>query len=171
MRKLCLFFCILFLFILCACNAKIDSQPQSPEITPSKSEEPVYTIETKFYTITLPAEWESKCTYEIAEQADGTYLLHLYEITSHAEIDAGKLCSIMLLPTTEDWKDLPNYTIHGILYTPEGDYQLIALFPTDAQFTEATREAYNALSEKIIDVLYCITPTVGTEMVAPAPTL
>ena len=128
-------------------------------------------IETDYYSLTLPAKWLDKCIWEITDSDNGTYALNLYELTSHEAMDAGKLCSIILLPTSEDWADFPDYTIHGILYTPEGDYQVIALYPTDVQFDENTAEAYNALFEQISDVLCTLSPAPGLEMVAPAPVL
>lgn len=136
-----------------------------------QSENPSPVIETDYYSITVPIEWLDKCVWEITDNANGTYILNLYELTSHEAMDAGKLCSIMLLPTTEDWSVFPDYTLHGILYTPEGDYQILALYPTDVQFDEGTAEAYNALFEQLSDVLTTLSPAHGIEMAAPAPVL
>ena len=185
MRKFYLILSVLFLICLIGCGGKEAPEPSyapvcsdGPTETATealiedlKGEDPKYLIETKYYDLNLPEDWADKCSWEIFDKDDGTYILNLYEKTSHEEMGAGKLCAITLLPTDEDWMDFPNYTMHGILYTPEGDFQILALFPTDVQFTEATADAYNALSEKIMDVLCTITPAGGSEMVAPAPVL
>lgn len=135
--------------------------PQAEVISP--------VIETDYYSLTLPAQWLDKCVWDITGVDDGTYILNLYERTAYEEMGAGKLCSINLLSTDKDWADFPNYTIHGILYTPQGDFQIIALYPTDVQFDANTAEAYNALFGQLSDLLCTLSPAPGIEMVAPAP--
>ena len=175
MKKFYVFLCILLALNLCACSGPIKNFPASASIEPAtlpKEEEiPRYVIATPYYSLTLPEDWEEKCVWEQQDQEDCTYILNLYEKTSHEEMGAGHLFSIMLLPTTEDWADFPNYTMHGIIFTPEGDYQVIVLYPTDVQFTPETADSYNEMSAQVADILTTLSPAGGLEMVAPAPTL
>ena len=194
MKKFALFLCCLFLLNLCACKADVpatevpvsepaeffETEPTEteefsvpvetePEEIISKEDPPKLLIETPYYTLELPKDWEGKCVWKILDKEDGTYILNLFEVTAHEAMGGGKLCSIMLLPTTEDWSVFPNYTLHGILYTPDGDYQVVALYPTDVQFNGDTMDAYNALAAQLADVLTTIAPAPGIEHVAPAP--
>ena len=175
MKKFRLFLCILLALSLCACSGKMGKNPASDpteQVTEAKEEEiPRYVIQTPYYYLSLPDDWEDKCAWEQQDHEDGTYTLNLYEKTSHEEMGAGKLFSIMLLPTSEDWADFPNYTMHGIIFTPKGDYQVVALYPTDVQFTPETADSYNAMAAQVADILSILSPAGGLEMVAPAPIL
>lgn len=153
MKKLSLLCMLLLLFGLCACSqTKTD-----PNV-----------ISTKYYTLTLPDEWENKYICEILEQDEGRYILDLYERTSYEEMGAGKLCSLMLF-TTEDatYKEFPEYQLLAALDTAEESYYVIALFPTDVQFSEATMENYGTMFTQLPDVLYSIKPADGVEMAMP----
>lgn len=152
-RKFSLLLALLLLFSLCACN---------------QSKKDADVISTKYYTITLPGNWENKCVYEIIPQENGTYTLDLYEKTSHEQMGAGKLCAVMLFSTSDQsYKDFPDYKLLAVLDTTEGRYAVIALFPTDVQFSKDTAEDYSALFAEIMDVLFSIRPVNGVEMAMP----
>ena len=139
-------------------------QETGPDTTVSE-DLPANTITTKYYTLTLPETWKDKCIFEIVDKNDGTYNLNLYELTSHMEMDAGKLCALMLIPTSDDtYKDFPSYELLCALDTPNGSFYVIALFPTDVQFNENTMDTYNAMYNELMDVLYTIWPADGIEM-------
>lgn len=127
-------------------------------------------IETDYYSLTLPAEWLDKCVWEIFNKDDGTYILNLYELTAHEEMGAGKLCSLMLFPSGDtSYKELPDNQLLAVVDTPDGSYSVIALFPTDVQFSPDTAESYNAMAAQVTDVLYTLSPAAGMEMAMPAP--
>lgn len=152
-KKLSLLFILLLMFTLCACN---------------QVKEKANVITTKYYTITLPEEWENKCTSEIIDHENGTYILNLYEKTSYEEMGAGKLCSVMLFSTKDKtYKDFPDYKLLAALDTSTGSYYAIAIFPTDVQFNEATVKNYSALFEQVMDVVHSICPADGIEMAIP----
>ena len=152
-KKPALLFLLLLLLTLCACN---------------QTKEDSNVITTKYYTITLPDEWRNQYIYDIIDQENGTYTLNLYEKTSYEEMGAGKLCSLMLFSSKDKtYKDFPDYKLLAALDTPAGSYHVIALFPTDVQFHKTTLEAYNALFEQIMDVVYSIHPVDGIEMAMP----
>ena len=151
-KNLSLLLVFLLTLTLCACSQ-----------TKANGNENVIT--TKYYTVTLPQEWKGKCIPEILEKQDGTYILNLYEKTSHEEMGAGKLCSVMLFATNDQtYEDLPDYKRLVTLNTPEGSYDAVALFPTDVQFQESTLESYAALYEHITDVLQSIRPVDGISL-------
>lgn len=152
-RKLSLFIIFLLVLTLCGC---------------SQTKEDTNTIATKYYTITLPQEWDNKCICKVTSLDSGTYLLDLYEKTAFEEMGAGKICSVMLFPTGDKtYRDFPDYQLLAVLDTPEGSYAVIALFPTDVQFNKDTAEKYSAMYMEVMDVLYSIQPTDGVEMAMP----
>jgi len=145
------------------------SQPAvTEEATPSATaapEIPVETvIETKYYTLTLPDSWGLSCFYSVT---DGTTVV-LRETDSYEAFGGGKLCTVVLVPTDDaTYKDFPSYELLAALDTPDGSFYVIALFPTDVQFTEDTMVAYNEMYDQLMDVLYTIQPLEGIEMAMP----
>ena len=187
MKKLALILCILLLLSLVGCGAKEVSPESDPRLEPvcgdgpqetdsatiAKDEGPIpaYEIYTKYYKVPIPQEWADSCAYDIFEMDNGLDILSLYEVTAYDEFGGGKLCSIQLMPTNDEtYKDFPDYEFLGVLNTPEGNFNLILLYPTDVQFTEETMDAYNEMAQKLPDVLCTISPKEGIEMAMPAPT-
>lgn len=136
-----------------------------PETTEAEPEIPKKTvIETKYYTLPLPDHWKETCFYDVV---DGTTLT-LREKSSYEAFGGGKLCTLMLMPTSDDtYKDFPDYELLCALDTPDGSFYVIALFPTDVQFNGETMGAYNSMAEKLMDVLYSLQPKDGIEIVMP----
>ena len=183
MKKLSLIFSILLMLVLVGCGKSAQISADTLPIPGSSSNEPEVTSETdntvpvvfppntivtKYYSITLPDEWKDNLIFEILDLEDGTYNLTLYELTSHEEMDSGKLCTLMLIPTGDDaYKDFPDYELICELDTPEGSFYVIALFPTDVQFNEETMDIYNAMVEELMDVLWTIQPNNGIEIAMP----
>ena len=169
-RFVIILFCILLLLSFCGCEA----EPQAPTVpTVPKPEDPLpaFVIDTKYYTLAIPQKWADSCAYEIFETDNGLDVLSLYEATAFEEFGGGKLCSIQLMPTNDEtYKDFPDYEFLGVLNTPEGNFNLILLYPTDVQFTEETMDTYNEMAQKLPDVLCTISPKEGIEMAMPAPT-
>ena len=74
----------------------------------------------------------------------------------------------MMIPTDDDtYKDFPDYELLCALDTPDGSFYVVALFPTDVQFSENTADTYNAMFEELMDVLWTIHPNNGIEMAMP----
>ena len=120
-------------------------------------------ISTRYYTLTLPASWSGRCSYEIYERNDGTYNLNLFEITSLEACGGGTLCSLSLFPAGDDsYLDIPAHQLLAALNTPEGSFSVIAIFPTDVQYTDRTAAAYQAMYSELNDVLRTIHPAIGT---------
>ena len=122
-------------------------------------------ISTRYYTLTLPASWSNRCSYEIYERNDGTYNLNLFEVTSLEACGGGLLCSLSLFTAGDDsYLDIPAHQLLATLDTPEGSFSVIAIFPTDVQYTDRTAAAYQAMYSELKDVLRTIQPATGTGM-------
>lgn len=153
--------------------AVTEPAPETEPVTEAKEETvPAYTVSTKYYTLTLPAEWEQTCAVELFQQESGLYVLGLYEAIAREEFGGGNLCSIQLMSEGDDtYKDFPSYQWLGQLETSDGSYNVIVLYPTDVQFSENAVEAYNEMSAQLQDVLCTLTPVEGVELMMPAPAL
>lgn len=125
-------------------------------------------IETAYYTLTLPVDFYNNCELQIFpadEERPDT--LAMYELSSFKTECGGHLCSILLIPHGEDYDFYPAYEWIGVLETPEGDFDIVALFPTDVQFSEETAAEYNRLVQYVQDVLYSLRPKDGIGLVLP----
>ena len=137
------------------------------ETLPPPTEAPVSVVETKFYTLTLPEDWIGKTLCDTHQRDDGTYSMSVHEIQDYLDFGGGTLFTLMMLPTTEDYTIFPSYELLCALDTPDGSFHVVALFPTDVQFSPENADTYNALFAQVQDVLYTIAPKDGIEMAMP----
>ena len=147
-----------------AAEAPVPAETEPPVTEP---EAPVGILETEYYTLTLPEYWIGKCVSDLHNRDDGSYSMSVHETQAFFEFGGGTLFTIMMLPTGEDYSIFPSYELIGALDTPHGTFNLVALFPTDVQFTEATAQVYNQMNESVMDVLYSITAQNGAELAMP----
>ena len=136
------------------------------EVPPEEVEDIV--IETAYYTLTLPVDFYNNCELQIfPADEEGPDALVLYELSSFKTDYGGHLCSILLIPHGEDYDFYPAYEWLGVLETPEGDFDIVVLYPTDVQFSEDTAAEYNRLVQYVEDVLYSLRPKDGIGLVLP----
>lgn len=131
------------------------SQMSETEITDNVSgdqAEAGIEIKTKYYSITLPIDWEAYYTHEVTEDMH----ISLYEAKSHDASFGGWLLSIELFQTKEEYEFLPSYKLLGRIATDSGEYDVIAIYPTDVQFSEENAEQYLRMSNQIEDILKTI---------------
>ena len=129
---------------------------------------PAAYIYTDYYRLKAPISWGNTGLSKITPLDNGAYSLAIYEHDSYIDFGGGKLCTLMMVPTEDEtYKDFPDYDLLCALDTPEGSFYVVALFPTDVQFTEETMQDYNAMQEELMDVLYTIRPVGDIEMAMP----
>ena len=109
-------------------------------------------LETKYYSVQLPEEWEDVCMYEIQEEK----YLHVYEIESNDICDGGWLFSLEVYGPEEDFSFLPSYELIAEFIDGDITYSLIAVYPTDVQFSQETAEKYLEMSNQIGNILETI---------------
>ena len=187
MKQFALILCILFMLSLCGCGKAASAPPpaqtlpEAPtEAAPTEATElpkeeettpPGVVIDTEYYYIPLYDAWAASCVVEFHTMHSGLPVVTLYEKTAHEAFGGGKLCSIQLMPTSDDtYKDFPSYEVLGVLDTPEESLRVIVLFPTDVQYDADTADAYNVMAAELMDVLWQISPREGIELAMPAPT-
>ena len=113
-------------------------------------------IETKYYTLTLPDSWAGKWVMDLHERDNGSYSMSLHETQAFQEFGGGTLFTLMMLPTGEDYTIFPSYELLGVLDTPAGTFYVVALFPTDVQFTEETQDQYRQMEKEISRIRFVI---------------
>ena len=143
-------------------EAPVPTETEAPVTEP-----PVSIVDTKYYTLTLPADWIGKVLCDLHERDDGSYSISVHEIQDFLDFGGGKLFTLMMLPTSEDYTIFPSYELLCALDTPAGNFYVVALFPTDVQSSEENRDTYFALNDQVQDVLYTIAPKDGIEMAMP----
>ena len=162
-------FIILFaLLLLCGCGHEGADEtlvpkwdiPNPPVVADGQ-------LEMLYYTLTIPQEWRGRTCDEITENEDGSSIVSFYELGGYKTEFGGHLCSILLIPHGEDYSYYPSYEWIGVLETPEGEFDIVALFPTDVQFSEDTKDTYNQLVQEVDQLLYSIRPNEGIGMMMP----
>lgn len=114
------------------------------------------TIDTQFYSISVPKSWEGNFTYELDYQPQGGYFLAFYELKDHQSFGGGTVMTIGLYPEGEDFSYLPDYKQYGTLSTPDGSYAVVILYPTDFQYTTENASVYEKMTDEIPDLLETI---------------
>lgn len=120
------------------------------------------TVTTPYYIITVPDHWADSYTFETVDNFTGKWL-KLFHTDPRTGFADGHLFSI-LLTEDEEYKKIADNDLLGELEDIDGNkYHVVAVFPTDVQYTKEGRNAYMALFKDAEDVLATITPAVGCE--------
>lgn len=115
------------------------------------------TIDTEYYTLSLPNSWKDHYSHEVSNGENGVYDLSFYENKSHESIEGGWLFSIILLTENEDYTYYPSYGVLGSVEVKnKGSYNLIAIYPTDVQFTSEAAKTYNEMFDSVDGILKTI---------------
>jgi len=115
-------------------------------------------VDTKYYTINVPDSWKNDCLYSLVDGENYNYELTFYDKLSHEKLNGGgRLFSILLLPTYEDYTTYPEYDVLGSLIVYRiGTYNIIILYPSDVQFTQETIWKYQEMEKYIPDIIATI---------------
>ena len=125
----------------------------------------VQSIETDLVHLTLPDSWWNRYLYSCYErpEEDGSrslMALVFRERTGYLSFGGGHLFSLILLP--EDAPiDYPQYEQLGTLTQGEKNYTVLAVYPSDVQYTEENQAAYTAMQADIPAILATLTPAEG----------
>lgn len=104
-------------------------------------------IETSYYTVTEPEDWDGLYEYEVVDLDVGGYALDFYEKDSYQGEYGGFLFGIVLYPSDYDYSYLPSYEVIGMLETDHDVYNMLIEYPTDVQFDDHNADKYHALSD------------------------
>ena len=116
------------------------------------------------YTVTLPSDWQGRYTNETVVNR-GCIFNGFYHKASKEADCGGHLFSIVLLPDSEDYTVFPSYDYLGMLKTTDGEFNMIALYPTDVQFSEGTSAEYGEMTDDINRIIKTVKAMGGAEFV------
>ncbi|MBO5064824.1 MAG: hypothetical protein J6D06_01780 [Clostridia bacterium] len=144
-------------------EAETESEASTTEVQKGDS------ITTDYYSVDVPASWNGKYSYSVTKNSEnGGYGLSVCHKESYGVGYGGKLFTISLFSVEEGYgKDLiENEPVPleylGVLKVPgEGEFDVIVMFPSDAQFNESTMDGYNELFNSNESVYKTLTPTNG----------
>ena len=76
----------------------------------------------------------------------------------------GKICSIQLLPEDVDWSSVEDAGLFGGLKTPDGFFTIVGIFPEDRQYSDESKETYEALRALTPDLFGTLTAKEGCKL-------
>lgn len=113
------------------------------------------------FSVSLPEEWRELAVWE-SDETDTTYGLSFYEPKSREAGFGGWLFSLLAIPEDLAYDHYPDYKLVGVLTTDGGFVEhLVAIYPTDVEFTEEAAQTYQSLYDQIPDVLKSVTANEG----------
>lgn len=119
-------------------------------------------VETEYFTLTVPKTWKEDCFYEVNADGDSGYTLTFYDKDSRSEGSGGMIFSVQLLTEYDDYTYYPDYDVLGSVEVSGIDsYNLIAVYPTDVQFSEETAKTYGEMFNSVPDILDTLTAKDG----------
>lgn len=140
--------CIL---LLAGCGQK-DSFVVTPSYTTGKGD-----VVQGGFSVELPPEWQEQTVWE-TDETDTTYALAFYEPRSREAGTGGWLFSLLAIPADLDYMEFPDYQLVGFLTSEDGfTDSLVAIYPTDVEFTEEDAQVYLSLYDQIPDILKSVT--------------
>ena len=126
-------------------------------------------IDTDYYSIAIPAEWQGEYTYTVTDKPeDGSYSLIVRHKDSYGAGYGGMLFSITMYSVAEgngkqiiEEEPVPIDYL-GIINVPGvGDFDVIVMFPTDLQCPEDSVKVYHEFYDIGESVYQTLTPTNG----------
>lgn len=127
------------------------------------------TISTDYYSISVPASWNGKYSYEVRENYDNEgYSINVRHKDSYGIGYGGLLFSINMYSVAQgdgqfiiDEQPVPVEYL-GVLKVPGAeDFDVIVMFPSDAQFSDGTMDEYYELFNSNDSVFKTFTATNG----------
>lgn len=136
-----------------------ENEAAAPENTavPSESEAAVsegVAVETELFTVTVPADWVGKVSYQVVKGEYNDYSLEFYHTASREAGMDGFLFAVSLYMEGSE-PELPAMKKMGRLILRQAEvYSVIAEYPTDVQYPLEYQEEYQgmrAASDGVID--------------------
>ncbi len=113
------------------------------------------------FSVSVPEEWRELAVWE-NDETDTTYGLSFYEPKSREAGFGGWLFSLIAFPEGLEYDQYPDYKLVGLLTTDDGFTEhLVAIYPTDVEFTEEAAQTYRSLCDQIPDILNSVTANEG----------
>ena len=146
---------IVLFFSLLGCYG--DKNGEKTNDAPTESNNELYTVDTEYYTISVPYSWKTDSSHKIIKGDNSAYTLTFYDKASRNASKGGELFSIVLLTEYEDYSSFPDHKVLGSLEVSQtGSYNIVVTYPADTQFPEQTAKKYNEMRGDINEILNSI---------------
>lgn len=143
--------CLLCIVLLAGCGKK-GTFAVTPSYTTGKGD-----LVQGGFSVSLPEQWRELAVWE-NDETDTTYGLSFYEPQSREAGFGGWLFSLLAIPEGLEYDQYPDYKLVGLLTTVDGFTEhLVAIYPTDVEFTEEAAQTYQSLYDQIPDILNSVT--------------
>ncbi|MBQ8796227.1 MAG: hypothetical protein IJZ54_07365 [Clostridia bacterium] len=124
-------------------------------------EENFVSVDTEFYTLSVPFEWYDKCGYEEDTNEYIRHSLSFYHKDSRNAGYDGFLFCISLLNPSDDYAHIPEHDVLGALLVDEpgggfSKFNIIVRYPSDVRFSEETIRDYKEQEAMISEILKTI---------------
>lgn len=121
-------------------------------------------VETDYFTVAVPASWSGKYDYETFKMDDGSVEIKFYEHADRASVGGGLVFTLALYPDGVNYSYYPNYRTIGKLSSGSANYTLLAVYPTDIQYTEDNEELYLTMADGTDSIISSISPAENYEL-------
>lgn len=121
-------------------------------------------VETDYFTVVVPASWSGKYVYETSKKDDGSFEIRFYEYADRTSAGGGLVFTLALYPDGTNYSFYPNYKTIGKLSSGTTNYTLLAVYPTDIQYTDDNETQYLAMTDGTDSIINSITPADNYEL-------
>lgn len=172
---------VLLCFSLGACGSEGTENTTAPADT-EKSEEQVsekvtetepeaQVIETKYFSLTMPKEWNDKVSYEIRTiEETGAYIIDFQHDKSYEDDFGGQLFSVEVHNEDENYAaDMKEFSptpfdFLGVLDVDgEGEFEILITYPSDKQYSSDYEKEYKSIVDSVDELMETIKPIDGAE--------
>ena len=172
---------VLLCFSLGACGSEDTENTTAPADT-EKSEEQVsekvtetepeaQVIETKYFSLTIPKEWNDKVSYEIRTiEETGAYIIDFQHDKSYEDDFGGQLFSVEVHNEDENYAaDMKEFSptpfdFLGVLDVDgEGEFEILITYPSDKQYSSDYEKEYKSIVDSVDELMETIKPIDGAE--------
>lgn len=187
-RKILSLFVLVMVVALCfslgACsdsestgNTTAPAETQKAETTENITEtetEPeaiAQVIETKYFSLTAPKEWDNKFSYEIRTiEETGAYIIDFQHDKSYEDDFGGLLFSVEVHNEDENYAaDMKEFSpapfdFVGVLdVKDEGKFEVLVTYPSDKQYSSEYEDEYKSIVDDVDDLLDSMKTINGAE--------
>lgn len=110
-------------------------------------------ISTKYFNLKIPKDWEDKVIIDRYEDSEYSLFSISFSEKNDYHNYGGHLFTIMVEPITDEEIYYPSFDILGQIKVSGKKYNVIALYPTDVQYSPQNEYVYSELYDQIDSVL------------------
>jgi hypothetical protein len=111
------------------------------------------TVSAELYSVTLPSDWEGRYVCEKWDAEDFRCYISLCEKQSYDDGSGGVIFELALAPDGTDYSYLPSYQLLGTLTASGQSYTVIAIYPTDVEYSADAMSDYTDMTGDITAIL------------------